>query len=246
MIALEEKVNELKAKYYSRVGERDALAADISILQKEIDANKLKSMEFSSLMEVYRQTAEEAREGFSQVLADNVTCALQHVFGPDFKFIIENKESGGRPVTEFYVEYESGGVTLKNRPKDAMGGGVVDIICTGLQVAVKKLFQNPPMRGPMIFDEPGKHVSEEYAVRLGTFLNDISSTYGFQMIINTHQRHLAEQADKRFLVQIRKGASVVEDFQDIDAITLNAMLREMEGQDGGQGDQSAADPGQAQ
>ncbi len=72
-----------------------------------------------------------------------------------------------------------------------------------------QLYNEPKLQGPIILDEPGKHVSEEYAIRLATFLQHASQHFKRQIVMVTHQQHLAEVADKAFQVEIRGGSSQV-------------------------------------
>lgn len=211
MLKLKEQFEELKASYYTRVGQRDGIIKNINTLTNEIAGDKRDIVDLESLGIIYKETAEEARKQYTKILADNVTAALQHIFGPDFKFDIELKEARGRPEVEFYVEHEQDSIMLRNKPQDAMGGGVVDIVSAALQISIKHLYQNPVQRGPLILDEPGKHVSEEYAIKFGNFLSDISRALGLQIIMNTHQRVLADQADKVMYMEIRKGQSIVQE-----------------------------------
>lgn len=216
MVSLKEQLDNLKADYNKKLGERKSIELYINNLEQSINQSKREIAELESLNIIYQETAEEARRSYAERLAESVTTALQHVFGPDFKFEIELTESRGRPEAEFYVMHEHDGQILRNRPKDAMGGGVVDIVSVALQIALKQLYQDPSQRGPLILDEPGKHVSEEYAIKLGMFLNEASKVFDMQVIMNTHQRYLADQATKTYLMEIRNGQSVISETSELD------------------------------
>ncbi|MBC7106618.1 MAG: ATP-binding protein, partial [Firmicutes bacterium] len=109
---------------------------------------------------------------------------------------------------EFYVASDYGGREVVNRPQDARGGGVVDVISLALRVALLQTVR-PPLPGPLMLDEPGKHVSEEYARSLALFLKSVSEMFGRQIVLVTHNQHLAEVGDRAFVVEMRDGESVV-------------------------------------
>lgn len=155
------------------------------------------------------ETADYARESARQQLEYTVTQALQFVFGQEMAFRVEIEEKAGQPSAEFLVEspYE-GGDRLLNRPQDARGGGVVDVVSLALRVALLQLCE-PALPGPLLLDEPGKHVSAEYSLRVAEFLKEVSTVFGRQVILVTHDQALAGAADRSFLVELRQGRSRV-------------------------------------
>jgi DNA repair exonuclease SbcCD ATPase subunit len=60
-----------------------------------------------------------------------------------------------------------------------------------------------------ILDEPGKHVSDEYAPQLAQFLKGYSQSLGRQVIMVSHNQHLADSADIAYLVELHQGISKV-------------------------------------
>lgn len=159
-----------------------------------------------------QKTATDARESAKKRLEDTVTDALKYVFGQDFQFIIELKESRGRAEAEFYVESDYNGNRVRTKPEDSRGGGVVDIISIALRVALVQIYNNPTIRGPIILDEPGKHVSADYTMKLANFLKQINNTFDRQIILSTHQPDLAAIADTAHEVTLKGGASHVTSF----------------------------------
>lgn len=155
------------------------------------------------------RVAEQARETARQHLESTVTDALQYVFGPDFSFVIEMKEARGRAEADFYVESTQGGKRVRTDPLQARGGGVVDIIAIAMQLAIAQIHDNPKIQGPILMDEPGKHVDMENAVRLAMFVSEMSKVFGRQIGMVTHQPHLAEIADNSYNVELKGGKSIV-------------------------------------
>ncbi|BAB06098.1 ATP-binding protein [Halalkalibacterium halodurans] len=191
------------------------LDATRQLLLKQLD-EKLKQLEsFRETRDVYekarillQQSAEYAREQAKQQIESLVTNALQYVFGPLFSFHIELEEHGSKAVAEFYVLTEYEGVKVKTKPQESRGGGVVDIVTLALRVALLETIQ-PSMPGPILLDEPGKHVSEEYVQPLYEFLRSLATMFGRQILMITHNHHLAESGDTAYHVDIRDGVSEV-------------------------------------
>lgn len=156
-------------------------------------------------------TAEAAREAGRQRMEKVVTKALQSVFGPDFWFEIDMDEAGGKPIARFLVcSIGENGEEVKNEPQDARGGGINDIVAFAVQVATLVVYNEPKIQGPILLDEPGKHVSEEYVVKFGDFLEFISKTFGRQINMVTHQAHLAATANSTLVTQLVGGRTVIK------------------------------------
>ncbi|MRG29200.1 ATP-binding protein [Laceyella tengchongensis] len=158
---------------------------------------------------LFQLSAEHAREQAKQQLETLVTNALKYVFGSAFRFEIELKDHGGTPTAEFYVVSTWDGQEIKNRPQEARGGGIVDIVSLALRIALIETVK-PRLSGPIILDEPGKHVSEDYIVPMIEFLKSVGETFGRQVILVTHNIHLTESADAAYFVRLQGGKSVVE------------------------------------
>jgi DNA repair exonuclease SbcCD ATPase subunit len=125
-----------------------------------------------------------------------------------FSFQIELEEHGNKAVAEFYVVSEYEGVKVKTRPQDSRGGGVVDIVTLALRVGLIETIQ-PKRVGPLLLDEPGKHVSGDYVLYLYEFLKSLSTMFNRQIIMITHNYHLAQSGDLAYEVAIKDGVSEV-------------------------------------
>jgi len=173
--------------------------------RKEING-KLDMLEQVRLL--LQQASEFAREQARQQIEYMVTRALQYTFGPEMSFQIEISEKRGQPDAEFYVISDYDGITVRNKPQDARGGGVVDIISIALRVALLETTQ-PRIDAPLLLDEPGKHVSNEFAPNMGQFLKSVSRNFGRQILLVSHNQYLTESADMVYCVDIKEGKSSV-------------------------------------
>ena len=163
---------------------------------------------------LFQKTATYAREQSKRQVEDLVTRCLQFIFETDIEFLIELSEKRSVPNAEFYVRsnYDEG-YSIITKPELERGGGVVDIISIALRIAFIQLHK-PVLQGPIILDEPGKHVSEDYIFNLGDFLSKSSSLFKRQIIMVTHNAHLAQICDKSYSVDIKNGVSCVEEINE--------------------------------
>ena len=207
--AYKERLRALELAYSERNGQKQQLEQRKQQLIAELIRLQKQNETFEQARLLLQKAGTDARESARKRLEETVTDALRYVFGPDFEFLIELKESRGRVEAEFYVVSEQNGQQIKTKPEDACGGGVVDIISIALRVALLQIHTNPTIRGPIILDEPGKHVSADYTMKLATFLKQLSQTFNRQIILSTHQADLANIADSTYTVELKGGKSVV-------------------------------------
>ncbi|WP_082407096.1 ATPase [Bacillus sp. JCM 19041] len=213
--ALELELQEAKEKW-TRLDEKKRLLSD------RLRKAEAELVEFEETMDTYekarillQQSAEYARKQAKQQMETLVTNALQYVFGPLISFEIELEEHGSRAVAEMFVVSDYEGVKVKTKPQDSRGGGVVDIVTLALRVALMETTQ-PRQAGPLLLDEPGKHVSGEYTHYLYEFLKSLATMFGRQIVMITHNQHLTESGDKAFTVTIRDGLSELQELTSLD------------------------------
>lgn len=61
----------------------------------------------------------------------------------------------------------------------------------------------------MILDEPGKHVSNEYIFNVAEFLNQTSELFNRQIIMVTHDNHLAAIGSNSYKVELKGSVTIV-------------------------------------
>ncbi|MFO7819779.1 MAG: ATP-binding protein [Halanaerobacter sp.] len=208
--SLKENIEEKKAAYNNQKGQKEQLEKRKENIISELE-NCKDQIDLLEQVNIYlQQVSDHARQQAKEQIEALVTQALQFVFGEEFSFEVEIEEKRSRPAAEFYVVSEYGEEKIRNRPQDARGGGVVDVVSLALRVAVLQTFSRPKILGPLVLDEPAKHVSEEYITRITKFLKNVSEMYARQIIVVTHQQHLSQVADKAFLVGLSGSKSEVE------------------------------------
>lgn len=189
-------------------------------IRKDIDGRiqqlKMETSRLEQQQEVWRQVsqlfllaAEYARANACTAMEKIVTTGLRSVFANDLSFIIELDTSRtDRPEASFLVASDYGGQQqIINEPRDARGGGVVDIIALALRVAFMEI-ADPPVQGPLILDEPAKHVSEEYMSGVAAFIRQINDSFGRQIILITHNHELEAAGDFCYLFTQQEGRTI--------------------------------------
>lgn len=205
-VEVRELAKRARASLEQRRGQYLQLKADLERLKGEL-AERQRYRELCTQVAVLLRTAaEQARRDAREQVELLVTDALRYVFGPHLEFQVVTQERAGRSEAEFYVVSSFGSQRVQNRPQDARGGGVVDVVSLALRAALL-LLARPPLEGPIVLDEPAKHVSEEYIARVASFLKETSSSFGRQVIMVTHNQHLAHTGDRAYLVEMKDGVS---------------------------------------
>ena len=211
---LDQNLSKLNNKILSDEGKIEILNDQLEKVEKKLEDEEKYSEVLTQVSLLFQKTSEFAREQSKRQIEDTVTKCLQFIFETDIEFLIELSEARSVPIAEFYVQSNySEGYSIKTKPEIARGGGVVDIISLALRIAF--LQQNQPiLSGPLILDEPGKHVSNDYIFNLGEFLKQSSNVFNRQIIMVTHNPHLSQISNKAFQVKNKKGISEVSVYEE--------------------------------
>lgn len=150
-----------------------------------------------------------ARETLKTEIETLVTSALQAVFeDPTRQFSIVFTPRRNQIEADFFCSRQGQDETeqIKGDIKNTYGGGVVDVVSIALRMILMELLK---INGPIILDEPGKAISEQYVQNFGKFLHSMCRKFNRQMILITHNEKLSEYADKKIKVDIRNGQSEI-------------------------------------
>ncbi len=169
--------------------------------------NRVEVLEAVKLL--LQKTSDFAREQAKLQIEELVTNCIQYIFDNDSRFSIELHELYKRTNAEFYLVDDVEGVETKTIPTDSRGGGIVDIISIALRISFLELYK-PRISGPLILDEPAKHVSDEYIFNLSNFLLKASDMFNRQIIMVTHNPHLAALSMNTYKVYKEESVSIVE------------------------------------
>jgi len=206
--SIKKNYDDIKRVYFNLKGKQEQL----SMRKSELEAYLQRIVDnidmLGKIRSLLQKVSEFAREQSKQHIESLVTNCLQFIFDSNLEFKIEINEVRGRPEAEFYVLSNLNGEMIKTRPQDSRGGGVVDVISLSIRIAMLEC-SNMDIKGPIILDEPAKHVSEDYIIQVAEFLKQASVMFQRQVIIITHNKHLSEIADKWFQVDMVDGTSIV-------------------------------------
>jgi DNA repair exonuclease SbcCD ATPase subunit len=183
---LQSEMGELNALRLRRTSSEDAERIALADLDSVKKARLL-------LMEA----GQKARQNVKKVLETLVTRVLQAVFDETYRFEVDLKETNKDPELAFLVT--CGNPPITEEPADSMGGGVVDVVSLALRIATLEL-ASPRLQGPLILDEPGRHLDKNRSAQLGQILRDLSEEFGRQIILVTHDETLAQTADRVYRV----------------------------------------------
>ena len=86
------------------------------------------------------------------------------------------------------------------------GGGLVDILCFCLRVAVYSISK---VDNIIVFDEAMKYVSKGYRSRAAELIHTLSEKLDLQFISVTHIEEMVDDCDKQIVVGKREGVSYV-------------------------------------
>ncbi len=207
--ACQQALERAKTIYNRKRGEEQRLLNDLAAHEKRLADLRDRAEILEKVRLLLQEAAGHAREQGRRQVEYMVTQALQFVFGGNIAFKVVIEEKRDRPEAEFLVCSSYGeDLRVETAPQDARGGGVVDVISLALRLALLHAFR-PPVGGPVILDEPAKHVSEEYSSQVAHFLKSFSQSMGRQIIMVSHNQHLADSADIAYLVEMFQGRSSV-------------------------------------
>lgn len=203
IVSLESEINIDK-------GKRDLLESNLKKTNDELREIEEYEDILSKVQILFQETSSYGREQAKRQIEMLVTKCLQTILETDIEFVVEITEKREIPQAQFYVISNYNGYSVKTEPELARGGGIVDIISIALRIAFISINKRPSLEGPLIFDEPGKHVSDDYIFNLGEFLKNSSRYFKRQILMVTHNKHLSEICDKSYTIYNRNGVSYAE------------------------------------
>jgi DNA repair ATPase RecN len=206
---LEMHIQQAREAWIRRKTTKDLLMKEQQELHEQVLELEQQQELLNKVKLLFQRSGEYARRQAKAQLETLVTNALQYVFGSSFRFEIELSPADKNPTAEFYVVTEWNGEVIRTKPQDARGGGIVDMISLALRIALLETVR-PRLEGPILLDEPGKHVSEDYILPMTQFLQSVYETFDRQILFVTHNTHMTESADQAFFVRLKDGKSEVQ------------------------------------
>jgi DNA repair ATPase RecN len=207
------------------------LEKDITDLQAKITSLETMNQCLEKVIIILTQAATTSRDNARAHFEKIITDALQFVSqSKDYEFVIKELTGRAKASYEFYIKSTVNGVECLQKPEDANGGGFVDIISVAAKYAYLEIFNDPRiMSGTLLYDEPGKMISEQMSVKFAEYIKFLGNHYDRQTIMVTHNDNLSNVADKTFVV--RKDSSGIstateQSITAINFIDMEALLNE--------------------
>lgn len=210
---LEKKIEKLKRYTSKQLGKKENLDEQLNIYLNDCKDINSQIELLEKVIILFQKTSEFARNQAKSQIENLVTKCLQFIFESNVKFTIEIEELRNKANAEFYVVDETEDLQIKTKPELSRGGGVVDIVSLALRIAFLQIHK-PSIEGPLILDEPAKHVSQEFINNVGEFLKQTSEMFNRQIIMITHDNYLASLSDKSYKVNLIDTISLVKEIDE--------------------------------
>jgi len=208
MLDLDNYLIQSKEFLSRELGKRDKVNEQLKSYNEKLDEIELQLDLLAKVSVLLQKTSEFAREQAKNQVQSLVTKCLQFIFESNIEFLIEIEEQRGKSSAEFYVINEIEDIIIKTKPELSRGGGVVDIVSLALRIAFLQTHK-PNIEGPLILDEPAKHVSDEYIFSVADFLKQTSELFNRQIIMVTHNHHLSAIGSNSYRVDLKGSESIV-------------------------------------
>lgn len=198
-----------KNKYYQDLGEKRSIENNINRLEENLKKINQESEDLILVDTLLKETADFSRLQSSKEIESIVTSCLDLVFNSKMEFKIELSQLRGKNSAEFFIIEMDEDKKYTYKIEDTRGGGVIDILSLALRIAfILKIY--PPVKGPIVLDEPAKHVSDDYIFNIADFIKKISEEFDKQIIIISHNEHLSAIGDNSYKIYKENLHSIVD------------------------------------
>lgn len=193
LVDLRERYQQAAGQLALLEGQRDEKKKGLARAKEDIET-------WEKVQVLLAKTSEYAREQLKQRIEEIVTAALQAVWEDDRRFIVWLYTYNSQPAADFKVlKRGPDGEFVEVHPYDGSGGGLADVVSMALRLSLLELTRPKP-GGPVILDEPAKHVDNENAgakmANIASFLEKYTKSTGRQMLFNSHNQILEQVADR--------------------------------------------------
>ena len=181
---------------------------DLHAKQRQIVELKQLSDELSQVNELLDKCNIASRDRIKDEIEQLTTRALRTIFGdPHILFTINFVTKRNQVEADFVIAYENEDNTVEGDILATYGGGIADIISFALRIITMELLQ---VKGPLILDEPGKNISEQYIDSFGKFIAQTAESFNRQVVMVTHNTRLMQFATTTVYVDQFSGKTKVQ------------------------------------
>ena len=229
LMSLQGRLTELQNGYISKKAIKDRIEDEIIYYTKKIDTLTDENDILNKVILILTEYSNVARNNAKNHFEKIITEALQYVTqSTDYEFVIQEKVERSKASYEFYIKTNINGEESLQSPKDANGGGFVDIISVAAKYAYLELFNDPKIQCSAVFlDEPGKMIDEQRSIKFAEYIKELGKNYNRQTIMITHNSNLKDVADQTYYVSQNPNLiSQVTEMKDIPLENIEEAVKE--------------------
>lgn len=226
---LNERLKELQSGYISKETIKNRIEDEVQDCTQKIDKLTNENDILNKVILVLTESSNLARNTAKNHFEKIITEALQYVTqSTDYEFVIQEMTERSKASYEFFIKTTINGEESLQNPKDANGGGFVDIISVAAKYAYLELFNDPKIQcGTVFLDEPGKMIDEQRSIKFAEYIKELGSNYNKQTIMITHNTSLKDIADQTYYVsQNANLISQVSELQDVPLDNIENAVKE--------------------
>jgi DNA repair exonuclease SbcCD ATPase subunit len=226
---IQDRSKELQSGYISKKAIKDRIEDEVIDYTNKINQLTDENDILSKVILVLTESSNIARNNAKNHFEKIITEALQYVTqSTDYEFVIQEMVDRSKASYEFFIKTTINGEESLQSPKDANGGGFVDIISVAAKYAYLELFNDPKIQcGTVFLDEPGKMIDEQRSIKFAEYIKELGKNYNKQTIMITHNTSLKDIADQTYYVsQNANLISQVSELQDVPLANIENIVKE--------------------
>lgn len=208
IVDLQNKCKSIEKEIYLLNFSKSTLEQEIRSFENEIKERSKKIDIFNEAALFLQKLEDLVKQLTFNKIETMVTEALQDIYTDNklsFKIISSVKKNGILDI-KFYLENKS--LRRSFNIMKSFGGGIKDIISMTLRIIFLELLK---IKGPVILDEVGKHISVEYQELFGKFIKQISESLNRQFILISHEDTMISTANKILKCSLNNNITNVEE-----------------------------------
>jgi len=202
-------VQELRQRLEREKGRHGQVVADLAQALARLDNLKELALRLERVQLILQEVAQITQSQLAWYVDDMTSAAIEAVFPEhDYKLRLEFVQRRGTTEADIVL---SDGQGHRVRPRDADGGGLINVAAFALRVALWSLSKST--RPVLVLDEPLHFLhSKDAHARAAELLQEISSRLGLQIIMVTGEEteEIISTANRVFEIKEGKIVNVID------------------------------------
>lgn len=192
---LKSQLDGVRAEHHKNTGKRDQIKETIETLEASVAEGRRRGLMLEEELQVILKAGIRQVEVAASTLENAANFSIANILPPEYKsFNIELDKTSKSITANFILKKDVDGIIYDANPIEDNGGGVCDILNSSLKLAALVGY-TPSIEGPLVADEPTKHLSTGYRDSLSQTFRDLSEISGRQVIMVTHDQTLTLHSD---------------------------------------------------